>query len=186
MKKSKRVLSVGCLIFAILMISNARRVHSMEKGALEAIAQRRQAEKAEAELKEAIGDDLQKANGKLKDDEAVEFVEAIVEASRRFDIDPHLIKGVIITESTVQPEVKNYNGSCIGSMQVSPYWWDASLKKAGIIRSREDYFDIKRGVLAGTYVLDHYIGSTATLSKALERYSGGAKNYYAKVMRNAK
>ena len=44
-------------------------------------------------------------------------------------------------------------------------------------------FALIMGLLYG--VLNHYLSRSKTVQEALHKYSGGAKNYYAKVMRNA-
>ena len=106
--------------------------------------------------------------------------------SQDYKIDPFLIAGVIATESTFKPAVKNYNGTCHGPMQVSKRYWDKPLREVGIIEQPSDYYDIKRGVRAGVYVLNHYLSRSKTTQEALYKYSGGAKNYYAKVMRHSR
>ena len=182
MESSTRIL---CRIFltVVVILGTHRQTEARERLNIE--LKKPAAAIDQEQLGKSIGNDLKKANPQLSADEADAYAEAILEASKRFSLDPHLIKGVIITESHARPEVKNKDGSCIGSMQVSSYWWDAALRKAGIIRNQKDYFDIKCGVLAGAYVLDHYIGREGTLARALAKYSGGAKNYHAKVVRNA-
>lgn len=132
----------------------------------------------------ALADSLQRANAQLSRHDALIYADAIIDASERYGVSEKLIKGVIITESHARPYVKNHNSTCFGSMQVSARWWSNTLKREEIIRSDEDYFDIRRGVFAGTYVLKHYLDRTHSVDAALRRYSGAAKGYAEKVKRN--
>ena len=132
---------------------------------------------------QTITQHLKQANPRLQHTTAREYTKAIIKAGERFNVDPLLIVGVVVTESTVNPHAKNYNNTCIGSMQVYKFIWDKTLKQEGIIQRDEDYFDIEAGVMAGTYILSHYINRTKTLEHALRKYSGGARNYHAKATR---
>jgi soluble lytic murein transglycosylase-like protein len=67
-------------------------------------------------------------------------------------------------------------------MQIMPLWIPA-LRKHGIANSRADLLDPETNVRAGKFVLAHYLTKhNGDLKKALHGYSGGAKNYYKKVM----
>ena len=129
---------------------------------------------------------ISKVNPSSSAQQRSEYVEIILRLGQDYSIDPFLIAGVIATESTFKPSVKNYNGTCHGSMQVSKRYWDAPLREVGIIRQHADYYNITQGVRAGVYVLNHYLSRSKTVQEALRKYSGGAKNYYAKVMRHSR
>ena len=129
---------------------------------------------------------ISKVNPSSSAQQRAEYVTIILRMSQEYNIDPFLIAGVIATESTFKPSVKNYNGTCHGSMQVSKRYWDEPLREAGIIEHPSDYYDIKRGVRAGVYVLNHYLSRSKSVQEALHKYSGGATNYYAKVMRHSR
>lgn len=129
---------------------------------------------------------INKVNPYASAQQRVEYVMIILRMSQEYNIDPFLIAGVIATESTFKPSVKNYNGTCHGSMQVSKRYWDKPLREVGIIEQPSDYYDIKRGVRAGVYVLNHYLSRSKSVQEALHKYSGGATNYYAKVMRHSR
>lgn len=129
---------------------------------------------------------INKVNPFLTAQQRVEYVMTILRMSQEYNIDPFLIAGVIVTESTFKPSVKNYNGTCHGSMQVSKRYWDEPLREVGIIEQPSDYYDITKGVRAGVYVLNHYLSRSKTVQEALHKYSGGATNYYAKVMRHSR
>ena len=129
---------------------------------------------------------ISKVNPSSSTQQRAEYVTIILRLSQDYSIDPFLIAGVIATESTFKPSVKNYNGTCHGSMQVSKRYWDEPLREVGIIEQPSDYYDIKRGVRAGVYVLNHYLSRSKSVQEALHKYSGGATNYYAKVMRHSR
>ena len=129
---------------------------------------------------------ISKVNSYASAQQRAEYVTIILGLSQEYDIDPFLIAGVIATESTFKPSVRNYNGTCHGSMQVSKRYWDAPLREAGIIKQPADYYNITKGVRAGVYVLNHYLSRSKSVQEALHKYSGGATNYYAKVMRHSR
>ena len=129
---------------------------------------------------------INKVNPSSSAQQRAEYVTIILRMSQEYNIDPFLIAGVIVTESTFKPSVKNYNGTCHGSMQVSKRYWDEQLREAGIIEQPSDYYDITKGIRAGVYVLNHYLSRSKTVQEALHKYSGGATNYYAKVMRHSR
>ena len=130
-----------------------------------------------------VAESISKINRKLTYAEAVAFGEAIEQASEIYALPPDLLFGMIVTESTGNPRAKN--GSCLGPMQVSKKWWDKALREAGIVNNRNDYFEIMNGIMAGAFVLDHYLAKhDGDLRAALVAYSGGAKNYPDKVYKH--
>lgn len=129
---------------------------------------------------------ISKVNPSSSTQQRAEYVTIILRLSQDYSIDPFLIAGVIATESTFKPSVKNYNGTCHGSMQVSKRYWDEPLREVGIIRQHADYYNITQGVRAGVYVLNHYLSRSKSVQEAPHKYSGGATNYYAKVMRHSR
>ena len=99
-------------------------------------------------------------------------------------ITPQLINAIIKVES-------NFNHKAIskkkayGLMQVRYSVWKDELKKRGIIKTKQDLFSKKKNIEAGTFILNHYLlKNNNDLRKALHKYSGGANNYYEKVMAN--
>ena len=93
-----------------------------------------------------------------------------------------LIPAIIHVESRGNPKAVSKKGA-IGLMQVMPLWVPA-LKKAGIVRkSKDELLDPTVNVKAGKFVLVYYLKKhRGDVRKALHGYSGGAKNYYRKVM----
>ena len=109
---------------------------------------------------------------------ASQIANAVMSASRRFNLDPYLILGVIYAESNAYALA--INGGSLGLMQVMPKWWDGELRKRGIIKKRDDYFNIEPAVMAGSFVLclcmDRVKGD---VRKALDYYTGKASSSYA-------
>lgn len=98
------------------------------------------------------------------------------------EMDPvKLLNAVIKVESKGNPKATSNKGA-IGLMQVRYVVWEKELKKEGIIKSRSCLFKPKENVDAGRYILAKYIGHHGNLKKALNAYSGGAKDYYKKVL----
>lgn len=109
---------------------------------------------------------------------AAQIANAVMAASRRFDIDPYLILGVIYAESNAY--VWATNGGSLGLMQVMPRWWDGELRKQGIIRKRDDYFNVEPAVMAGSFVLRLCLDrARGDVRKALDYYTGKAGGRYA-------
>jgi soluble lytic murein transglycosylase-like protein len=67
-------------------------------------------------------------------------------------------------------------------MQVRFAVWGSILKEKGIALRPQDLHDPHRGILAGCYVLRHYIDKHGSIRRALTAYSGGARGYAEKVM----
>jgi len=70
----------------------------------------------------------------------------------------------------------------IGRYQIRYVVWHKELKKEGIIKNRNDLFKHENNKKAAYYVLGKYYSQTGDLKKTLVKYSGGAKNYYEKVV----
>ena len=64
-------------------------------------------------------------------------------------------------------------------MQVLP---ESGRHYAGI--SRFDLFCPEKNIIAGTKILKYYQKTSPNLKVALSKYSGNAKGYYQKVMKN--
>jgi len=109
---------------------------------------------------------------------AAQIANAVMSASRRFDLDPYLILGVIYAESNAYAWA--INGGSLGLMQVMPKWWDGELRKRGIIKKRDDYFNIEPAVMAGSFVLHLCMDrARGDVRKALDYYTGKAGSRYA-------
>ena len=93
-----------------------------------------------------------------------------------------LIPAIIHVESRGNPKAISKKGA-IGLMQVMPLWVP-ELKKHGIIKNgKDELLDSETNIRAGRFILVYYLRKHGgDLQRALHSYSGGARNYYRKVM----
>lgn len=96
-------------------------------------------------------------------------------------INTALIKAIIKVESSGNPKAISKEGAW-GLMQVRHAVWEKELKKAGIIRHKQELFDPEKNIRAGKYILTKYYGQTGCLVKTLKKYSGNDNRYFEKVM----
>lgn len=89
---------------------------------------------------------------------------------------PDLVLAIIKTESNFNPYAKS-SQKAIGLMGIIPKWWSEDLKKAGIIKSTRDLYDMQTNIKAGVFVLYKYFEIHKDINIALTKYSGGAKKY---------
>lgn len=113
-------------------------------------------------------------NPRLPSAEVERTAKAIVHAGNKYGVDPWLILGVILAESSGRWWV--VNSKCIGYMQIHTYVWDEHLKERGIISDKGDYYRIEKNIDAGAYILGFYIHNRNTLRQALIAYSGHSRN----------
>ena len=122
-------------------------------------------------------------NPHLDNDTADQIATAIIEASVVYSLDPYLVLGVIHAESSAR--VDAVNGDCLGLMQVRISIWEDVLQREGIIgtTSRGDLWTVEPAVMAGSFILRHYLDKTdGDIHSALKLYSGGAgKRYIQRV-----
>ena len=98
-------------------------------------------------------------------------------------IDDDLVTAIIQVESSGNPKAISNKGA-YGLMQIRWSVWKDELKKAGIAKEKKDLFNPRINIEAGKYILAHYMDKhDNNLKAALNSYSGGAKRYYEKVMR---
>ncbi len=98
------------------------------------------------------------------------------------NINSDLILAICMVESNFNPNVKSQKGA-IGLMGILPNAWLDELKAQGIVRQKEDLYQIRTNIASGAYVLQKYLSRTKTLEKALIDYVGGDPDYVRKVMK---
>jgi len=96
-------------------------------------------------------------------------------------INDTLLFNIARVESNFNPKAVSKKGA-LGMYQIRHVVWEKELKKQGIIKHRKDLFDEKKSKEAAIYILTKYHRQTGDLRKTLHKYSGGAKNYFQKVM----
>lgn len=91
--------------------------------------------------------------------------EGIIEqAAQRYNVDPALIRGVIATESSGNPNAKSSVGAT-GLMQIMP----ANYKALGIT----DPTDPQQNIMGGAQLLSQLLDTSPDVQTALRRYQGG-------------
>jgi soluble lytic murein transglycosylase-like protein len=90
--------------------------------------------------------------------------------------DPKLVKAIIAVESEWNHNAVSKKGA-IGLMQVMP----STAKGYGV--ERHELFNPEKNIETGCRILKDYQRTSKTLHIALIKYSGGAKNYYQKVLK---
>ncbi|HET6516272.1 MAG TPA: transglycosylase SLT domain-containing protein [Thermodesulfovibrionales bacterium] len=93
-----------------------------------------------------------------------------------------LILAICMVESNFNPKAKSKQGA-IGLMGISPWAWLDELKAQGIVREKQDLYQISENIASGAYVLQKYLSRGKTLEKALIDYVGGDPEYARKVMK---
>lgn len=84
------------------------------------------------------------------------------------NLSTNLINAVIWRESRYDPNAKNYNGTCVGLMQLSTKWHSHRARTLGV----EDLYDSYGNILTGCDLLSELLGSYS-LEMALMTYHGG-------------
>jgi soluble lytic murein transglycosylase-like protein len=91
----------------------------------------------------------------------------------RQGLDPRLVKAVISVESSWKPSALSSKGAT-GLMQVHHPTWKHKW-------TRQELRNPEINLIAGITILKKYMMESETLNQALYKYSGGAKDYVAKV-----
>lgn len=86
----------------------------------------------------------------------------------KYNICPELLMAIIEAESSGNPYAVNYDGSCIGLMQVSEYWHSDRMKRLGVY----NLYDAYGNILVGTDYLCELIVRYEDIAIALMYYNG--------------
>lgn len=104
-----------------------------------------------------------------------------------YGLDPYLVRSVIWSESRWDISAVNYDGSCVGLMQVSTYWNKDRAVKLGVT----DFFDPESNIMLGCDILNEFINEKGyepelalmlynmNHDKAFELYNKGLVSEYA-------
>lgn len=110
-----------------------------------------------------------------------EYVDlAWAEAEKREGIEPELLIAIMQKESSLRPKVQSRYGAQ-GLMQVVRRWHREKLHPS------ESLFDPKVNVRVGTDILEEYLAlAEGSLTKALSKYSGNARGYSNKILKESR
>jgi soluble lytic murein transglycosylase-like protein len=111
---------------------------------------------------------LERYLGRYNDDRLLvrRISRAVLRESRRQQVSPSLIAGVLLTENTtLRPEAESSVGAQ-GLMQVMPFHAGARLCNS------EDLVDVDSNICHGTLILARNLRATSTSTAALLRYNG--------------
>lgn len=124
--------------------------------------------------------------------DAVRITNATVKSSEYYKIPVSVVLGLMKVESHFRKDTVS-NKQAMGLMQIYPKVWlsdknPMNLKAAGVVKGKEELFDIEKNILAGTYILSHYYYTAISeglvkgraIEYALTRYLGGTKNDHYK------
>jgi len=128
----------------------------------------------------------------LSKNQQVQILSAIKKASEKYNINPLVIYSLISVESSfrfyiqspkrlvVGSDGKKHYDRAVGLCSIIFSIWGNSLRKAKILSTKTELYQIEPNIMAGSYILkvlrDRYKGD---MIKALEAYFG--KSNYAKV-----
>lgn len=136
-------------------------------------------------MKDGIKKALSLANTSLTEERKDTLSNSIIASAKKFNLNPALITGVVITESCGKLNQTSNKGAR-GLMQVTWAVHGPALKKHFGFRTAEDLQDTNKGLLAGCWVLKGYLErSDGDIKRGLSRYYGSnqVEKYYGKVMR---
>src|SRR5690554_6695514 len=105
---------------------------------------------------------------------------AWAEAEKREGIEPELLIAIMQKESSLRPKVQSRYGAQ-GLMQVVRRWHREKLDRS------ESLFDPEVNIRVGADILEEYLElADGSLTKALHKYSGNARGYPNKILKESR
>jgi len=105
---------------------------------------------------------------------------AWAEAEKREGIEPELLIAIMQKESSLRPRVQSRYGAQ-GLMQVVRRWHREKLSPS------ESLFDPEVNIRVGADILEEYLArADGSLAKALKKYSGNARGYTNKILKESR
>lgn len=83
------------------------------------------------------------------------------------NLSPELLQSIIWHESRYNPNARNYDGSCIGLMQISPRWHSARASKLGVT----NFYDAYGSILLGADYLSELLARYGSIELVLMMYN---------------
>lgn len=84
----------------------------------------------------------------------MKIITAVLQAEKKYNLDPFLTLAVIERESGFNPDVVSSKGA-LGLMQVRPFW----IGQIPGVTSKLDLMEVEGNVAAGAWILHHYIST---------------------------
>jgi len=125
------------------------------------------------------------------------IVNTIEKASKRYGVNELVLYGLIYTESSFrywithrQVVIKGKKDNAIGLAAIVYLWWGEKLKKAGLIETRSDLYNIENNIMSCAFILNELEkmslvkGTTTKTESALRRYFGGNYKWYSQRIEN--
>ena len=113
----------------------------------------------------------------VSEEKAREYCKYVMEASKLWQIDPAVIIGLLLRESS--GNWKSDSGSSVGLMQVNWGVHKDLLRVHFKVKDRKQLFNPRINILAGTYLLKRYYEDEGNcIASALTRYLGASNSQY--------
>ncbi len=171
-KKSLLVLLAGSLLACCLVAAYGGPRVSRERGPRSA------AVRANNAKRDAAAYIFRYYNRNLSPEKADEYARYVMEASRRYSIEPSLITAIIIKESTAKADARSKYA--VGLMQV--YWQLHRKTIAGMfphIKSEKILMEPRNNIMVGTWLFRQYMNNCkGDTTRALKRYLGAKSPQY--------
>lgn len=103
----------------------------------------------------------------------------VIEIAKKYKVNYKLVLAIIHVESSWRPNVISSDG-CVGLMQIKP---STAKFVTGYNYTIEHLKNPYLNVAIGCAIINYYYKLYKTRKRILYHYSGGAKNYYSKVMK---
>ncbi|HPQ37337.1 MAG TPA: transglycosylase SLT domain-containing protein [Synergistaceae bacterium] len=134
--------------------------------------------KCDSPADKAIARFFREKNPKLSRETAKKYSLLVVDAAREFGVDPFLVAGIIVKESTVKANASSRG--CYGLMQIKWSVHQKSIPKAfPSIRSVEDLRKPENNIRVGTYMLANFLRKhQGRVDASLDSYKGNASSRY--------
>lgn len=82
-------------------------------------------------------------------------------------LSPELLQSIIWHESRYNPNARNYDGSCVGLMQISPRWHSSRASKLGVT----NFYDAYGSILLGADYLSELLNKYGSIELVLMMYN---------------
>lgn len=119
---------------------------------------------------------------RLTPGEAEQYARWVLQYAAKHRVPALVLAGMVMQESSCRADAVSSTGA-VGLTQVTWRWWGSFLQDLGIAQDEADLFDPETSIEAGAAILAHLIDRYGSIERALEHYSGGAREYVAKVSR---